>query len=52
VRVSGPCLALGEAAGTGAALSLAGGADVRAVPVAALRSRLESEGALLAPAFG
>ena len=49
VRVAGPCMALGEAAGTGAAASLAAGADVRAVRVDALRATLERHGAFLAP---
>jgi hypothetical protein len=51
VRVTGPCLAMGEAAGTGAAASLALGDDVRAVPVEALQATLERNGAILNPAL-
>ena len=49
VRVAGPCLAMGEAAGAAAAASLAAGDDVRAVPVADLQAALRREGALLTP---
>jgi FAD dependent oxidoreductase len=51
VRVAGPCMAMGEAAGTGAAASLAAGANVRAVRVEALRVTLARHGALLDPAL-
>lgn len=50
VRVMGPCMAMGQAAGTAAA-RLAGGdweADVRRVDVAQLRKRLSDDGAILA----
>jgi FAD dependent oxidoreductase len=49
VRVAGPCLALGEAAGAGAVASLAHGGDTRAVNVEALQRVLEGEGAVLDP---
>ena len=49
VRVAGPCLALGEAAGVGAAASLADGGRVRSVEVGALQRRLREAGALLEP---
>jgi O-acetyl-ADP-ribose deacetylase (regulator of RNase III) len=48
-RVSGPCLAMGEAAGIGAAASLAHDGVVHAVDVTALQARLEREGAILNP---
>ncbi|WP_382325820.1 FAD-dependent oxidoreductase [Hydrogenophaga sp. UC242_53] len=49
-RVMGPCLAMGQAAGTAAALLLdsgAGVADFATLPVQALRSRLQADGAIL-----
>jgi hypothetical protein len=46
-RVSGPCLAMGQAAGTLAALALARGDALRAVPVATLQAALEHDGAYL-----
>lgn len=49
VRVAGPCMALGEAAGMGAVASLAHGGFTRAVDVEALRGQLEGEGAILTP---
>jgi hypothetical protein len=49
-RVAGPCLAMGEAAGTAAAMALALDANTRAVPVQALQRRLEAHGAILTPA--
>ena len=52
VRVAGPCMALGEAAGMGAAASLAHGDDARAVPLPALQRSLEKHGAILAPTAG
>lgn len=45
-RVMGPCIAVGEAAGEAAALSLEDGIDVRAVNVETLRSRLRENGNL------
>ncbi len=51
VRVAGPCLALGEAAGTGAAMALAHGGDVRAVAAAGIQAALEGNGAILTPNF-
>ncbi|MFO1218030.1 MAG: FAD-dependent oxidoreductase [Burkholderiaceae bacterium] len=51
VRVAGPCLALGEAAGLGAAASLAAGGDAHAVDVTALQTRLRAHGAILEPAW-
>lgn len=50
-RVAGPCMAMGEAAGTGAAASLTAGGDVRAVRVDALQATLEHHGAILTPAL-
>ncbi|MCW5590619.1 MAG: FAD-dependent oxidoreductase [Burkholderiales bacterium] len=51
VRVAGPCMALGEAAGAGAAASLARGGRARAVDVESLQRALEREGAILTPDF-
>jgi len=48
-RAGGLCFAMGEAAGTGAALSLSHGGNVRAVPVAKLQQTLEANGAILTP---
>jgi hypothetical protein len=50
-RVAGPCMAMGEAAGTAAALSLGVDAHVRAVAIAQLQARLEHHGAILTPDF-
>ena len=50
VRVAGPCMALGEAAGMGAVASLAHGGFTRALDVGALQRMLECQGALLKPA--
>jgi len=46
-RVSGGCFVMGQAAGTGAALALACGANVRAIDVRALQRRLQADGAFL-----
>lgn len=47
-RVMGPCLAMGQAAGTAASLLLdTGAADFAALPVQTLRSRLKADGAIL-----
>ena len=47
-RVMGTCLAMGQAAGTAAALCVANGwHDVREVPVARLRERLRTQGAVI-----
>lgn len=46
-RVMGTCMAIGEAAGTAAALALAEDTTVRAVDVPALRARLFANGAVL-----
>lgn len=48
-RVAGPCMAMGEAAGMAAAMSLAADARVRQVELAALQSALRAHGALLEP---
>ena len=40
-----PCMAMGEAAGTAAALALSSGVEVRAVDVACLQRRLRTQGA-------
>lgn len=48
VRVMGPCMAMGEAAGTAAALVLAQEARAfRSLPVSRLRARLKENGAIL-----
>ena len=46
-RVMGTCMAIGEAAGTAAAMALADDTTVRAVDVSALRARLAANGAIL-----
>lgn len=47
-RVMGPCMAMGQATGTAAALMVRGGQDeVRALDVQELRSKLRSDGAIL-----
>ncbi len=46
-RVMGPCLAIGEAAGTAAATSVATGTKVADIDVAELRDRLVENGAVL-----
>ena len=43
-------MAMGQAAGTAAALAVAGGTTPRAIPTADLRTRLAADGALLEPA--
>jgi hypothetical protein len=47
VRSMAQCMAMGQAAGTGAALAVARGASPRDVPVAELRERLRAGGAVL-----
>ena len=46
-RVSGPCFAMGQAAGTAAVLSIRAGVSPRTLSVKALQDRLESDGAYL-----
>lgn len=46
-RVTGPCFAMGEAAGTAADLALAGDVGVGEIEVTALQERLEKNGAFL-----
>ena len=46
-RVTGPCFAMGEAAGTAAGLALRAGVACGAVDVAALQQQLERQGAYL-----
>ncbi|MBI2958925.1 MAG: FAD-dependent oxidoreductase [Betaproteobacteria bacterium] len=46
-RVSGPCFAMGQAAGTAAGLALKDHVAPRAVDVKALQERLQSDGAYL-----
>jgi glycine/D-amino acid oxidase-like deaminating enzyme len=49
VRSMAQCMAMGQAAGTAAAMAVASGADPRDVPVGALRDRLRRDGAVLEP---
>jgi hypothetical protein len=46
-RVTGPCFAMGEAAGTAAGLALRAGVSCAAVDVAELQQQLERAGAYL-----
>jgi len=46
-RVMGTCVAIGQAAGTAAALAVAGGVDPAAVDVRALQDTLRADGALV-----
>jgi FAD dependent oxidoreductase len=46
-RVSGPCIVMGQAAGTAADIALQSGVDVRAINMALLQERLERDGAYL-----
>jgi len=48
-RVAGPCFAMGEAAGTAAAMALKGGAAPRALDLSKLQAVLEKNGAILTP---
>jgi hypothetical protein len=51
-RVMGPCMAMGQATGTAAAMMAAQGmGDVRAVDVQALRARLRADGAILSGTY-
>jgi hypothetical protein len=47
VRSMAQCMAMGQAAGTAAALAVAAGRDPREVDVATLRARLRADGAIL-----
>ncbi|MDF2735518.1 MAG: fumarate reductase/succinate dehydrogenase flavoprotein [Chloroflexota bacterium] len=47
VRSMAQCMAMGQAAGTAAALSVAGGRDPRDLEVSVLRDRLRADGAIL-----
>ncbi|KPK63657.1 MAG: hypothetical protein AMK73_04975 [Planctomycetes bacterium SM23_32] len=47
LRVMAPCMAMGQAAGTAAAMALQAGADVRAVDADSLREALAAAGALV-----
>ena len=49
LRVSGPCFAMGQAAGTASALAVAGGVASSAVDMGQLRERLLADGAFLGP---
>jgi hypothetical protein len=51
VRVAGPCFAMGEAAGVGAAQSMALNADVTRVAIDALQAQLERAGAIVTPSW-
>lgn len=46
-RVSGPCLVMGQAAGTAADIAIAAGVAPRAIDVGKLQRRLEADGAFL-----
>jgi hypothetical protein len=47
-RVMGPCLGMGEAVGTAAALAASAGCrDIRDLPIQALRAKLKEQGAVL-----
>ena len=46
-RVTGPCFAMGEAAGTAADLAIRDGVPVGDVPIGELQRRLELAGAFL-----
>ena len=48
VRSMAQCMAMGQAAGTAAAMAIAGGVTPREVDIAALRDALQREGAILA----
>ncbi len=48
-RSMATCMAMGQAAGTGAAFAAAGGLTPRAVPADAIRERLLADGAILEP---
>ncbi len=50
-RVAGPCMAMGEAAGTAAAMAVGLEGQVRHVDVGQLQARLVSHGAILTPNF-
>lgn len=52
IRVMPPCFAMGEAAGTAAAMSLVAGTTPRAVDVAKLQARLREDGAYLGEDHG
>jgi len=47
VRSMAQCMAMGQAAGTAAAISVSGGHDPRDIDVSALRDRLRADGAIL-----
>ena len=49
-RVSGPCFAMGQAAGTAAHVALEQGVPPRSINVGALQQRLEADGAYLGKA--
>ncbi len=50
VRSMAQCMAMGQAAGTAAAMSVAGRRDPRELDMSALRDRLRADGAILEPA--
>lgn len=50
-RVAGPCMAMGEAAGTAAAMGVALDGGVRGIDVGRLQASLERHGAILTPDF-
>ncbi len=47
LRVSGPCFAMGQAAGTASAMALSAGVSAAELPIAGLQRRLVSNGAFL-----
>jgi glycine/D-amino acid oxidase-like deaminating enzyme len=50
VRSMAQCMAMGQAAGTAAAMAVAAGETPRALPIGGLLDRLRADGAILAPA--
>jgi hypothetical protein len=52
LRIMPACLAMGQAAGTAAAMAAHAGATTRAIQVAALRTNLLQQGAILDPLNG
>lgn len=47
IRVMPPCMGIGQAAGTAAAMAIGGGTDLRQLDVAVLRDKLKANGVML-----